>query len=61
MDEIKRAQLVKALKLSSGSRTIAAQKLGISVRTVRNWIARFKLNTDYPAIRGKPVKSRQKS
>jgi transcriptional regulator with PAS, ATPase and Fis domain len=51
IDQFKKTRLTRALKKTNGNRTLAADKLGISVRTVRNWINRFDLSKDYPAIR----------
>lgn len=45
-----------ALKFTGGNRTIAADMMGISVRTLRNWIAKFKLAKEFPP----PKKSKSK-
>lgn len=38
----------RALEEFDGNRTHAAASLGISVRTMRNWIKRFNLGGKYP-------------
>jgi len=39
----------KALTKHHGNRTHAAHDLGISIRTLRNWIAKFHLAKRYPS------------
>lgn len=46
-----------ALRECDGNRTHAAAFLGISVRTMRNWIKRFNLETKFPAISRRPDKT----
>ena len=53
IEEYKKKQLVAALKKTDGNRTLAAEKLQVSVRTVRNWIKRFKLCSEFPPLRGR--------
>lgn len=43
----------EALKKAGGNRTRAAEMLGVSVRTVRNWIRRYALDSKYPSQRGR--------
>jgi transposase len=43
----------KALTETGGNRTRAAEILGVSVRTVRNWIRRYELGLKFPYQRGR--------
>jgi transcriptional regulator with PAS, ATPase and Fis domain len=43
----------RALVAAHGNRTKAAKLLGVSVRTVRNWIKRYHLEAKYPYQRGR--------
>ena len=43
----------KALTETGGNRTHAADILGVSVRTVRNWIKRYELGPKFPYKRGR--------
>lgn len=52
-DEFKKRQLIVTLRKTSGNRTLTASKLKVSVRTIRNWMKRFNLNTEFPPIRGR--------
>lgn len=51
--QIHRRAAEKALTETSGNRTKAAEILGVSVRTVRNWIRRYDLGTRFPYQRGR--------
>jgi DNA-binding protein Fis len=42
-----------ALAGCDGNRTKAAEVLGVSVRTVRNWIKKYGLSAKYPYRRGR--------
>jgi len=53
IDDFKRKQLVAALKKTNGNRTLAAERLQVSVRTVRNWIKRYDLSLNFPPLRGR--------
>lgn len=55
IDELKRKRLKTVLRKVKGNRTFAAEQLGVSVRTVRNWINKFDLLSEYPPVRGKPA------
>lgn len=44
IDDVERASLVAALSLSKGNRRLAAQRLGVSLRTIYNMIRRHKLS-----------------
>jgi transcriptional regulator with PAS, ATPase and Fis domain len=43
----------KALTQTGGNRTKAADILGVSVRTVRNWIKKYDLGAKFPYQRGR--------
>jgi len=51
--DIRKKAAERALIETRGNRTRAAEILGVSVRTVRNWIKRFGLNTRFPYQRGR--------
>lgn len=53
LDELRKKELTKILKLVHGNRTHAAAKLGVSVRTIRTWIKNYGLNKKFPARRGR--------
>jgi len=53
LDEFKMKSLKKALRQTRGNRTLAAKKLEVSVRTVRNWIAKYELDHLYPPQHGR--------
>jgi transposase len=42
-----------ALTTAGGNRTQAAEFLGVSVRTVRNWIKKYDLEARFPYTRGR--------
>lgn len=44
----------EALKKFDGNRTHSAASLGISVRTMRNWIRRFNLQDKFPPVSRRP-------
>lgn len=52
-DELKKKRLCNALKKVSGNRTLAAEALGVSVRTIRNWINKFDLSKQFPPVHGR--------
>lgn len=43
----------RALVETGGNRTRAADILGVSVRTVRNWIKKYELGEKFPYQRGR--------
>jgi DNA-binding NtrC family response regulator len=49
-----------ALKQCGGSRTETALLLGVSIRTLRNWIRKYKLSAEFPASFGKTSHSLKK-
>lgn len=53
LEEFKMKSLMKALRQTRGNRTLAAKKLNVSVRTVRNWISKFGLERQYPPKHGR--------
>jgi transcriptional regulator with PAS, ATPase and Fis domain len=53
LDDFKRMRLVKALKQNAGNRTMAADQLNVSVRTIRNWVKRYSLENTFPPKRGR--------
>jgi DNA-binding NtrC family response regulator len=40
----------QALIRTDGNRTEAAKLLGVSIRTLRNWINKFKLKDEFPSF-----------
>lgn len=48
IDRIHKRWTRRALKYSRGNRTHAADYLGVSLRTIRNWIKRFDLAREFP-------------
>lgn len=48
--EVERAMLVRALEQHAGNRTHAAVQLGVTVRTVRNMIRRYKVRISPPRV-----------
>ena len=53
LEDIKKQKLVLTLKQVRGNRTAAADRLEVSVRTIRNWIKKYGIATDFPATRGR--------
>lgn len=43
IDELKRGTLLAALERFEGNRTRAAEAMGISIRTCRNWIRKYRV------------------
>lgn len=43
IDELRRGALLAALDRTGGNRTYAAIQLGISLRTIRNWINKYEV------------------
>lgn len=52
---LQKKAIEQALKETEGNRTKTASILGISVRTVRNWIQKFHLAEKYPYRRGRQM------
>lgn len=48
IDRMHRNAVIWALRQKKGNRTHAAKLLGISVRTLRNWIKKFKIEGHIP-------------
>lgn len=44
IDRLQKRWLTRALRLHNGNRSHASEYLGISLRTVRNWIRRYKID-----------------
>ena len=55
IDSIRKKAAEDALLNTNGNRTKAAQILGVSVRTVRNWINRYELGKKFPYQRGRQI------
>jgi transcriptional regulator with PAS, ATPase and Fis domain len=53
LDDFKKAQLKNALRQTGGNRTLAADRLNISVRTIRNWVKKYSLAEEFPPVRGR--------
>lgn len=53
IEQMLKKEAEKALGQAEGNRTKAAEILGVSVRTVRNWIKKFNLSEKYPFKRGR--------
>jgi transposase len=53
LEDLKKFRLVKVLKQTGGNRTLAADKLDVSVRTIRNWIKKYDLLPSFPVERGR--------
>ena len=53
LSEIRKKAVERALTETKGNRTKAADILGISVRTVRNWIKKYGLGEKFPYQRGR--------
>lgn len=47
--EIKKDALIRAMAVAGGNRTKAAEILGVSIRSIRNWILEFGLSEIFPA------------
>lgn len=56
LHETHKKMAIQALTATKGCRTLAAEKMGISVRTLRNWINKFGLSKQFPSVPGKPPK-----
>lgn len=60
VDDLLKLLTVYMLRRTNGNRTEAAALMGISVRTLRNWINRYRLARDYPPPRrGRVRKNKQ--
>lgn len=53
VQEAKKELLIAALKKHAGNRTRAAKELKISIRTCREWMIKFGLRDEFPAIEGR--------
>lgn len=55
LNETHKKMAIQALAACKGCRTAAALHMGISVRTMRNWINKFGLHKQFPSNPGKPI------
>jgi transcriptional regulator of acetoin/glycerol metabolism len=53
--EMKRNFLIEALKAHSGNRSEAARQMGVSKKTVHNWIFEFDLKDEFPPMNQRKV------